>query len=145
MKSMSLRVLVAAAMMMGINGLAVAAGKEKGKIDLGKQEYLNSCAVCHGADGKAQTQALDILKVAPPDLRLLAKKNGGVFPMARIYEVIDGRLVMKGHGTRDMPIWGQRYIAEAAPSYDDYAYNAEVSARARILGLIDYIYRLQEK
>jgi mono/diheme cytochrome c family protein len=145
MKSKLVRVLVFAAMVMGINGAAVAAGKEKAKVDLGKQEYLNSCAVCHGADGKAQTQVMDILKVAPPDLRQLSKKNGGVFPMARVYETIDGRLAVKSHGTRDMPMWGQRYSVEAAPIHDDYPYNAEVSARARILGLIDYLYRLQEK
>jgi len=130
---------------MGVSGIEASAGREKGKVDLGKQEYLNSCAVCHGSDGKAQTQIMDILKVAPPDLRQLSKKNGGVFPMARVYEAIDGRLAVKSHGTRDMPMWGQRYSVEAAPIYDDYPYNAEVSARARILGLIDYLYRLQEK
>ena len=45
--------------------LAGTASASDKKIDLGKREYLNSCAVCHGPDGKAQTQALDILKVAP--------------------------------------------------------------------------------
>lgn len=145
MKSKSIRVLVFSAMVLVINSAAVAASKEKDKADLGKQEYLNSCAVCHGADGKAQTQAMDILKVAPPNLSQLSKKNGGVFPMARVYETIDGRLDVKSHGTREMPMWGQRYSVEAAPIYDDYSYNAEVSARARILSVIDYLYRLQEK
>lgn len=115
------------------------------KVDFGKREYLNSCAVCHGTNGKAQAQVLDILKVAPPDLRQLSKKNGGVFPMARIYETIDGRLAVMTHGTRDMPIWGQRFSVEAAPIYDDFPYDAETAVRARILGLIEYIYRLQEK
>jgi mono/diheme cytochrome c family protein len=123
-------------------GAASAADK---KVDFGKLEYLGNCAVCHGADGKAQTQVMDILKVAPPDLRQLSKKNGGVFPMARVYETIDGRLAVKAHGSRDMPIWGQRYAVEGTPSYDDYPNNAEVFVRARILGLIDYLYRLQEK
>lgn len=125
--------------------LAGTASASDKKIDLGKREYLNSCAVCHGPDGKAQTQALDILKVAPPDLRQLTKKNGGVFPMARVYETIDGRLAIKAHGTRDMPIWGQRFSVEAAPVYDDFPYNPEAYVRARILGLIEYISRLQEK
>lgn len=145
MKPKSIPVLVFSAMVLVINGAAVAASKEKDKTDLGKQEYLNSCAVCHGADGKAQTQAMDILKVAPPNLSQLSKKNGGVFPMARVYETIDGRLDVKSHGTREMPMWGQRYSVEAAPIYDDYSYNAEASARARILSVIDYLYRLQEK
>lgn len=123
----------------------VGSGLANERMDIGKREYMNSCAVCHGADGRAQTQALDILKAAPPDLRLLAKKNGGVFPLARVYEVIDGRTNIKAHGTRDMPIWGFRYSTEAAPAYDDFAYRPEVFVRARILGVVDYLYRLQEK
>lgn len=146
MKSHTSRALtVATALTLAASAAAMAAGKEKAPIDLGKQEYMNSCAVCHGTDGKAQTQALDILKVAPPDLRQLAKKNGGVFPMERVYQSIDGRLAIKSHGSRDMPMWGQRYSTEAAPRYDDYPYNPEMFARARILGVVDYIYRLQEK
>jgi mono/diheme cytochrome c family protein len=145
MKAKAIQIALVAVLAMSLNGVASASGKEKAKVDLGKVEYMNSCAVCHGTDGKAQTQVMDILKTAPPDLRQLSKKNGGVFPMARIYETIDGRLAVKSHGSRDMPIWGQRYVAEASPYYDDYSYNAEVSARARILSLIDYIYRLQEK
>jgi mono/diheme cytochrome c family protein len=125
--------------------LAGAASAADKKMDLGKREYLNSCVVCHGADGKGQTQALDILKVAPPNLRQLSKQNGGVFPMARVYESIDGRLGLKAHGTRDMPIWGQRLSGKAAPSYDDYPYDAEAFVRARILALIEYIYRQQDK
>jgi len=62
-----------------------------------------------------------------------------------VYETIDGRLDVKGHGNREMPIWGQRYTVEAAPGSDDYRHDAEVYVRSRILSLIDYIYRLQEK
>lgn len=113
--------------------------------DLGKREYMNSCAVCHGPDGRAQTQALDILKAAPADLRVLAKKNGGVFPLARVYEVIDGRAELKAHGSRDMPIWGLRYATEAAPAYDDFVYRPELYVRARILAIVDYLYRIQVK
>lgn len=127
--------------------LAGAAAAGDKKVDLGKREYLNSCAVCHGTDGKAQTEIMSLLKlkVEPSDLSQLSKKNGGVFPMTRVYETIDGRLAVKMHGTRDMPIWGQRFSVEAAPIYDDFSYDAEAFVRARILGLIEYIHRLQEK
>lgn len=114
-------------------------------VDVGKREYINSCAVCHGADGQTRTQATEFLKVVPADLTTLSKRNGGVFPMARVFESIDGRSDFKAHGSRDMPIWGQRYTVEAAPDYDDYSHNAEVFVRSRILSLIDYIYRLQAK
>jgi hypothetical protein len=96
-------------------------------------------------DGKAGTPINDLLKVAPPALTQLAKKNGGVFPIARIYETIDGRRDIKAHGERDMPIWGNRFLAEGAPAQDDYPYNPELFVRSRILAVIDYIYRIQEK
>lgn len=141
-KIMKARILAGAIPAFLVATTVVAADKG---VDFGKREYLNSCAVCHGTDGKAQTQVMDILKAAPQDLTKLAKKNGGVFPMARVYEVIDGRADVKAHGPRDMPIWGQRFSAEAMPGHDDFPYNSEVHVRARILGLIDYIYRIQEK
>lgn len=125
--------------------LAGTAGASERNADFGKREFLNSCAVCHGANGKGQADIAEFLKTAPPDLTQLSKKNGGVFPMSRVYETIDGRLAVRAHGTRNMPIWGQRFSIADAPRYDDYPYNVEALVRSRILGLIDYLYRIQEK
>lgn len=139
-------VLVALVAASGIAGGAVAAAKEK--TDLGKREYLNKCAVCHGQSGKGDGGAIDILKRAPADLTILSKKNGGVFPVDRVYAVIDGREVVKGHGDRDMPIWGKEYgreKAEAGEYYVDVPYDMEMYIRARILALIDYLHRIQAK
>ena len=113
------------------------------KYDIGKIEYVQSCATCHGLDGKGKGSFAQALKLTVPDLTTLAKRNGGVFPMTRVYNMIDGREEFKAHGTREMPIWGKHYSASAAPKYDDYAYNPEAAARGRILSLIDYLYRLQ--
>lgn len=113
------------------------------KYDIGKIEYVQSCATCHGLDGKGKGSFAQALKLTVPDLTTLAKRNGGVFPMTRVYNMIDGREEFKAHGTREMPIWGKLYSASAAPKYDDYAYNPEAAARGRILSLIDYLYRLQ--
>ena len=104
-------ILIAATFMMGANAMAAAADKRP-KIDLGKREYQNSCAVCHGADGKSGGPLLDVLKKSPTDLTALSKKNNGVFPFDRVYGMIDGRDVVKGHGDRDMPGWGDRYGAD---------------------------------
>ena len=90
----------------------------------------------------------DLLKRTPADLTTLARKNGGVFPVDRVYSVIDGREVMKGHGDRDMPIWGNDYRQEkleAGEHYYDVPYDMEMYVRARILSLIDYLYRIQAK
>ena len=115
------------------------------KMDVGKIEFGQSCATCHGVDGKGKGSFAEALQLSVPDLTTLSKRNGGVFPMSRVYEVIDGREAIKAHGTREMPIWGKHYAVRAAPAYDDFAYDPEVAARGRILALIDYLYRLQAK
>ncbi len=122
---------------------AVAAAAEQ--IDIGKREYDASCANCHGLDGKGGGSFAQMLQVSMPDLTTLSKRNGGVFPVVRVYNVIDGREELKAHGTREMPIWGRHLTFRAAPEYDDYPYDAEAFARARILAVIDYLYRLQTK
>jgi mono/diheme cytochrome c family protein len=78
-------------------------------VDAGKTEYQSFCATCHGVDGKGAGPISPLLKVAPPDLTVLAKKNDGVFPFSSVYKVIDGRQAIVAHGSRDMPIWGNRY------------------------------------
>lgn len=121
---------------------------ERGKPDAGQREYMNRCAVCHGQSAKGDGGAIDILKTAPADLTVLAKKNGGVFPVERINAVIDGRQLVKGHGSRDMPIWGNAYSAETARADEHFAgmpYNMEMYVRSRILALTDYLYRIQAK
>ncbi len=113
------------------------------KMDLGKREYDNNCAVCHGRDGKGNGPYVELLKRSPPDLTTMAKRNGGVFPVAKSYEVIEG--AGPGHGTRDMPIWGMDYSVKAAEYYVDVPYDREAFVRGRILSLIEYLNRLQVK
>ena len=104
MKKAPLAVLVLATAL-SPNTLAFA---QKAKTDLGKKEFELQCAICHGMDAKGNGFYRESLKVAPPDLTLLARKNGGVFPVERISSIIDGRAQIAAHGSRDMPIWGKR-------------------------------------
>jgi len=116
--------------------------------DIGKHEYMDKCAVCHGQSAKGDGGAIDVLKRTPANLTVLSKNNGGVFPFQRVLSVIDGRELVKGHGTRDMPIWGNVYKKEgvqAGEYYVDVPYDMEMYARARILALIDYLDRIQQK
>ena len=113
--------------------------------DLGKKEYDLQCAVCHGMDAKGDGVFNQVLKVVPPDLTVLSKKNGGVFPAERISGVIDGRVEIASHGPRDMPIWGTRYSVDAAKQFVDFPYGEETYIRARVLRLMDYLYRIQQK
>lgn len=130
--------------------LSATAFAQQKVIDFGEREFENSCADCHGMDAKGNGILAANLKVAPPDLTLLSKNNGGVFPVERIFAVIDGRAQIASHGSRDMPIWGTRYAASAAEHFMSVPYvgvppNLEAYIRTRILNLINYLRRIQQK
>jgi mono/diheme cytochrome c family protein len=138
-----------------IAAVTVASGGETvaQELDPGKAEFLSSCAPCHGSDGRGIGPVSAELKVRPPDLTMLAKQNNGVFPFNSVYEIIDGRKTVIAHGTRDMPIWGDRYAPEPTkaliprPSENllRLFYDPEAVVRMRILVVIDYLNRIQEK
>jgi mono/diheme cytochrome c family protein len=135
---------IAVAAVLGTSAVALAAGPPK--LDMGKFQYESNCAVCHGKAGKGDGPfAGKVDTKAGADITQLAKRNAGVFPFARVYEVIDGRQEVKYHGTRDMPIWGSDYQAKALADSGDMPCDAEMFVRARIVALTDYIYRLQAK
>jgi mono/diheme cytochrome c family protein len=79
----------------------------------GKQDFDANCASCHGFDGKGHGQALYVIpQVKPPDLTVLSKTNGGVFPTDRVYKSIDGRNGIPSHERFDMPFWGTTFQRE---------------------------------
>jgi mono/diheme cytochrome c family protein len=125
----------------------LAAAQAQPKFDLGKREYDSNCAGCHGFTGKGDGPYMLVLaKKDPADLTTLTRKNNGVFPIQRVYEVIDGRQALQAHGPRDMPIWGLDYQARAANSfYLDVPYDPEVYVRSRVLALVEYVNRLQQR
>ncbi len=106
-------------------------------------EYRASCQVCHGAGGVGDGPFVRFLTVKPIDLTQLAKKNDGKFPLLKVFQTIDGRADVPAHGARTMPIWGQRYAAEAGEKYGPYG--GEAAIRARILELAYYIQSLQKE
>jgi Cytochrome c len=57
----------------------------------GADEFRNSCAVCHGEDGRGDGPLAKVLTVKPADLTQIAKRNDGVFPVEKVSETIDGR------------------------------------------------------
>ena len=126
------------------------AGHTQG-IDIGKNEYLKSCAICHGMAGKGDGSIVQFLKRNATDLTKLSESNFGVFPFVHVYDVIDGRFEVETHGRRDMPVWGEPF--QPAPSSTQFRLfpndlskeMAESIVRARVLALIDYIFSLQAK
>lgn len=143
------QLLIIAGLMAGLLGTARAEDA-----DVGKAEYQSSCASCHGADGKGKGPVSGQLKSPPSDLTLLARNNGGSFPEAAVYETISGSKTVAAHGTREMPIWGERFNPIVSlPHSVDPAYwklagpenDPDLVVRKRILAVTGYLARIQQK
>jgi mono/diheme cytochrome c family protein len=135
---------VAGATLIGLAGVAGAADKP----DFGKREFNSNCAVCHGKLGKGDGPYAGMVdNKGGADLTTLSKKNGGVFPILRVTETIDGRFQVKAHGPRDMPIWGTDYVLDAKDKLAtaETPFDPEDFVRYRIYALAEYVYRLQAK
>jgi mono/diheme cytochrome c family protein len=144
MKQLCIRTAVLGAALIGVPVLAYA----QMPVDIGKREYVLACTVCHGDSGKGDGPLVEYLKKPAADLTILQKNNMGVFPFARVYGVIDGRLPVGAHGPREMPVWGREYRADAAELTRGFGItpnDAESYVRGRIIALIGYIYTLQTK
>jgi len=64
------------------------------------------CASCHGTNGQGHGPAAAALRATVPDLTLIARRNGGEFPVERVRRIITGDHVLASHGSREMPVWG---------------------------------------
>jgi len=102
----------------------------------GIQMYRTYCAVCHGVDGTGNGPAAPALKIAPPDLTQLAKKNGGQFPRFRVSNIVTGDAVVTAHGSREMPTWGDVF---RSLQRDD------MIVKLRVQNLVNYIASIQQK
>jgi mono/diheme cytochrome c family protein len=125
--------------------LAPSASLAQGS-ELGAREYINSCAACHGADGKGSGVVAGYLTSPLPDLTTLQAGNGGVFPFAALYGIIDGTDTSGPHGTSEMPAWGSRYNSEAPRMLGEMSSPDDLDffVRGRILALIEHISTIQE-
>jgi mono/diheme cytochrome c family protein len=144
MKKSRIAVAVAGAALMAFAGVAAAQAKS----DFGKREYDGNCAVCHGKLGKGDGPYAGLVDTkAGADITTLAKRNGGVFPILKVTETIDGRHMVRAHGPRDMPIWGADYLAKAEQSGKtaDSPFDPEAFVLYRVYALAEYVYRLQVK
>lgn len=108
----------------------------------GRGTYMRDCAVCHGKDGKGDGPYASMLTKKPADLTQLSKKNNGTFPAPRLARIIDGREEVAAHGTRDMPIWGERFAAASRAAGSN---PAPTIASQRIQLLLQYLNTIQEK
>jgi len=95
------------------------------------------CATCHGRDGRGNGPAAGALRVPPPDLTTLAKRNGGTFPRAQVKALVTGDGdIPPAHGSRGMPVWG--------PIFRGLDPNDRLN-RVRIDNIVEYLAAIQTK
>jgi mono/diheme cytochrome c family protein len=105
-----------------------------------RESYQRACAPCHGTDARGGGPVARALAVPPPDLTGLAARAGGRFPRERVIDVIAGEREIVAHGTRQMPVWSQRF---GPPDAGGPAI-ASLYARRRLELLADYLASLQD-
>jgi hypothetical protein len=77
------------------------------------------------------------LKVAPPDLTIMARRNGGRFPDGQVFQIIEWGGAIASHGSSEMPVWG---VAFRPLSHEN-----QKQVTARIEALTRYIGSIQQK
>ncbi len=114
------------------------------QMTLGEFEFMNSCAACHGADGKGNGSITGYLNQSVPDLTQLQKSNDGVFPVTAAYSFITGEAEVGAHGSRDMPAWGRRYTIRAENDPDFLGETvAKEYVNLRVLALVEHLASIQ--
>lgn len=128
----------------GVAFAAYASGQSKMRANLtaGKELFRQHCSSCHGLDAKGLGSMYDpnsadkSRRVPPADLTVMSQQNAGKFPEDRVKDAIYTKKPIPGHGTPDMPAWG------------DVFYNQKSNQKrleARVRDLTAYIESLQIK
>ncbi|MBP2233240.1 hypothetical protein J2847_006577 [Azospirillum agricola] len=78
----------------------------------------------------------------PAVLTTIRERNKGIFPQERLYKMIDGREPVTAHGTREIPIWGDVFLAWSVQDF--WPWGSEQLVRGRILELLFYLQSIQK-
>lgn len=81
-------------------------------LEAGKALFMLHCSPCHGEDARGNGSVSHYLSAKVPDLTLIKNKNNGVYPLDEVISVIDGRRIVRAHGEREMPVWGEIFKRE---------------------------------
>jgi mono/diheme cytochrome c family protein len=113
-------------------------------LEQGRADFEKLCAPCHGTSGTGDGPQAPHLAKKPADLTLVTRKYGQ-FPGQKVFETIAGLDMPDGHGTREMPIWGDVFVTEEvgkSTKVED-AMKASDDASRRIAGLVAYVQSIQ--
>ncbi len=101
----------------------------------GEKLFKQYCYSCHGQKGDGIMAAS--LKKQPADLtQILKSRRTAEFPVLEIARMIDGRKLVKAHGDREMPVWGEVFKQEMHLDEDQL--------KGKLGELIAYLISIQE-
>ena len=132
------RTIIYLAASIGIGLMALQFSAQASEPNGGRAFFLQYCVSCHGKEGRGDGPVKPFLNVRPADLTQLRKNNKGVFPMRRVMTSIDGSRIVRAHGDREMPVWGEVFKQEI----EDGKYE-ELTTLLKIKIIAEYIATLQ--
>ncbi len=113
-----------------------------GSAVLGHTIFRVYCASCHGEAGHGDGNIAEYLTPRPADLTRLSERADGEFPAEMVYRAIDGRQPVPGHGSRDMPVWGDVFQkADALEEQPQEVRESEV--KRKVEALVAYLESIQ--
>ena len=119
-----------------------AAASQTVKVFKGKVTYRIYCSNCHGEEGRGDGNLAELLSVKPSDLTAIARNRGGEFPTELITQLVDGRETVKGHGLKEMPVWGDAFQKSLQPSWTEET--DDERARRKIEEVVAFVESIQE-
>ncbi len=125
---------------LGIMASSALAQKQE-VIGGGRYLFEKFCKICHGPRAKGNGPKASSLNPKPADLTTLRQRNEGTFPFWKAYRMIDGRVDVPSHGTREMPVFGVWF---RIPD-DEVSIETEWAdqVRGRIWQLLSYLKSIQ--
>jgi mono/diheme cytochrome c family protein len=125
-------------LVVAVLSFATSASAEGNDALQGQKYFARYCASCHGVTGVGNGPVAKSLAKPPANLRLLADKYGLPLPAAKLADLIDGRDAVRAHGTRVMPVWGEKLYATGEGE------QGEVSIGEVIRKIVAYLDTIQD-
>jgi len=120
---------------MGLTHTAQTIGPAPAPAD-GARLFRAHCASCHGVSARGDGPLAESLRRRPPDLTEIRRRYHG-FPTDLMTRIVDGRQPVRGHGSLEMPVWG-----DAFRSGDT---STDTAIRERIAALVQYLEAIQAR
>jgi mono/diheme cytochrome c family protein len=136
-----LAAIVAAALSVPVPAPGAEKGPDAAAAKKGEITYVRYCVSCHGKAAKGDGPLAGDLRVAVPDLTTLSARSGGRYPYDRVVRIIESGELVRGHGSEDMPAWGDAFkrtrgteeatIAAAIRNLTHYLWSRQAPAPAK--------------